>query len=354
MKRYLAYSLIATALCVSPVMAQAGGRGFPLQVVSTTVVGEEVEFGSIVAAAVGPEGNVYVVDHMNCAVLAFSPNGRMLWKVGRKGAGPGEYQLPYRITTIADSTILVFDLATGDVTTLGSNGRFITRARLPERFPYVNDILATPGEMWISGVVSTAGQRRLRGIHRFRRTAAGFVQAGSFGPLPPTRDTVVVRFWGAGDIARGRSGDLIYALNLPYVIYRYDPAGRQRAAVRSPVRVRGTPDEAFKIQRTERGMSIEDAERSPDYLSSVVEVHNGLVMVSRTTSQSRHWDLYTATGAFLSSREVPSEWGVAVGFDPARGFLWMVATHDDAPVLVRLQLAAGARSRTATSARRDR
>ena len=55
-----------------------------------------------------------------------------------------------------------------------------------------------------------------------------------------------------------------------------------------------------------------------------------------------HWDLFTPAGRSAGSREYPEAWGGAIGFDPTRNFLWMAAMHDDAPVLVRLQVTFGA------------
>lgn len=339
MKRCLAYSLIATALCVSPVMAQAGGRGFPLQVASTTVVGEEAGFASIVAATVSPTGVVYVVDYMNCTVSAFSPEGRMLWRVGRKGQGPGEYQLPYRVASAPDGSVLIFDLATNDVTTLSRDGRFLGRVRLPFKFPYVDDMVATASELLISGYTPT-GQARSHGIHRFRRNATGLAYAGSFAPLPTVRDTAIRRYWGAGDISRAGNVDLLYALNLPYLIYRYDGAGRQKAMIRPPIRVRGTPDDAVRIERNGRQTAISPGEEV-DRPSTVIEVIGGRLLVSRITPRGSHWDAFASSGAYVGSREFPKDWGAAVGFDFARNILWMVGTRDDAPVLMRVQITLG-------------
>ena len=56
-----------------------------------------------------------------------------------QGEGPGEYQIPYRITPTPAGTLLVFDLATRDVTTLSQDGRFVSRSHLPLNLPYVDE-----------------------------------------------------------------------------------------------------------------------------------------------------------------------------------------------------------------------
>lgn len=343
-------ALLFAILDAGAVSSQRNGASFPLSVVGTTVVGEDAELVSIVAATVGPGGNVYVLDYMSCAVFAFSPAGRMLWKVGRKGGGPGEYQLPSRITATPAGALLVFDLGTGDVTTLSRDGRFVSRSHLPIRFPYVDDLAVVGSDLLISGYSPDPPARR-HGIHRFRMAGGRMVYAGSFAPLPTVRDTAVLRYWGAGDIARAANGDLLFALALPYVVYRFDAAGRQKRVARPPFRVRGTPDDAVRIERNAEITSISRSETAAvDRPQSVVEVANGWMLVSRLSPRERHWDLFDPAGVFAGTREYPETWGGAIAYDPARSFLWMAATRDDAPVLVRLQLASGA----ATSTRRAR
>jgi len=334
-------ALLLALLPAQSAASQRNGASFPLNVVSSTSFGEEAELIEITAGTVGPSGNVYVVDRLSYAVAAFSPAGRMLWKAGRKGRGPGEYQLPYRITASPSGTLHVYDLGTGDVTTLSQDGRFVSRSHLPLRLPAVDDITTLGSDFLVSGYSPDPSARR-HGIHRFQIGGSRAVYAGSFAPLPTVRDTAVLRYWGAGDVTRAANGDLLFALALPYIVYRFDAAGRQKMLARPSFRVRGTPDDAVRIDRNDEMMVVSNTEAVVDRPYSVIEVSNGWMMVTRITRRSHHWDLFTPAGRFAGSREYPEAWGGAIGFDTARNFLWMAATHDDAPVLVRLQVTFGA------------
>jgi hypothetical protein len=265
----------------------------------------------------------------------------MLWKVGRKGKAPGEYQFPTRITATPVGTLLVFDLGTGDVTTLSQDGRFVSRTPLPLRLLAVDDMTMSGSDLLVSGYSPDPRARR-HGIHRFRTAGGRQVYAGSFAPVPTVRDTAVLRYWGAGDITRAANGDLLFALALPYVVYRYDAAGRQKMVARPSFRVRGTPDDAVRIERNDEITAISSTQAVVDRPNSVVEVAGGWMLVTRVTTRGRYWDLFTPAGRYAGSREYPREWGGAIAFDSARNLLWMVATHDDAPVLVRLQVSFGA------------
>jgi hypothetical protein len=347
MRRSAYAALLLALLAARSAAAQRNGASFPLNVVASATFGEEAEFTEIIAGTVGPTGNVYVVDRLSYAVAAFSPAGRMLWKVGRKGRGPGEYQLPYRIAVTPAGTLLVYDLGTGDVTTLSQDGRFISRSHLPLRLHYVDDIAAVGSDLLVSGFSPDPRAHR-NGIHRFRIGGPQAMYAGSFAPLPTVRDTAILPQWGAGDITRAASGDLVFALALPYVVYRFDAAGRQKMQARPSFHVRGTPDDAVSIDRSGEWTRISSTGADVDRPHSIVEVANGWMLVTRVMRRARYWDLFTPDGRYAGSREYPREWGGAIGFDPARNFLWMAATHDDVPVLVRLQVTSGA----TTSSRR--
>lgn len=347
MRRSCFAALLLAPLIAGSAASQRNGASFPLNIVAAATFGEEAEFTEIIGGTVAPTGTVYVVDRLNYAVAAFSPAGRMLWKVGRKGRGPGEYQLPYRIAVTPAGTLLVYDLGTGDVTTLSQDGRFISRTHLPLRLHFVDDIAVVGSDLLVSGY-SPDPQAHRNGIHRFRLGGPQAAYAGSFAPLPTVRDTAVLPQWGAGDITRAANGDLIFALALPYVVYRFDTAGRQKVQARPSFRVRGMPDDAVRIDRSGEWTSFSSTGADVDRPHSVVEVANGWMLVTRVLRRARYWDLFTSDGRYVGSREYPREWGGVIGFDAARNFLWMVATHDDVPVLVRLQVTSGA----TTSSRR--
>src|SRR4051794_18935210 len=47
---------------------------------------------SIGLARLGPDGRVYVLDRVDRAIRVFDPTGRLVGTIGRRGAGPGEFQ----------------------------------------------------------------------------------------------------------------------------------------------------------------------------------------------------------------------------------------------------------------------
>ncbi|HEV7591099.1 MAG TPA: 6-bladed beta-propeller [Longimicrobium sp.] len=280
---------------------------------------------------------MYVLDHMNFRVTAFSPDGRVLWKVGRAGRGPGEFQLPYRLDVAPNGNIVVFDFGASEVTTLSPSGTFVGRVRLPFSFRQVDNLVALAnGDLLISGFTTANDRVTQFGIHRFRVRGEQLEHIASFGPLPNARDREVLAHWGAGNVVRTSAGDLLYLLRLPYEVHRYDSGGRERAVYRPRTPLRAVPDDFVRIERTARGTAVSSAQPRLERLGSVLEVANRWVVASRIGPAGTTWDLFDVSGRLVASRAIPREWGALLGYDRARNVLWLAGTQDDAPVLLRL------------------
>jgi hypothetical protein len=309
-----------------------------VRVSSIQVVGRDAGLGAIAMTRVGPQGNVYAADYLNARVVAFSAEGRLLWTSGRKGRGPGEFQLPYRLDPRPGGGVLVLDAGTSEVTLLNARGRFVTRYRLPFRLDQPDAIVGLPnGHLAISGTTSAEPRARRHGIHRFRVSGTELEYVGSFGPLPRVRNTLVLQNWGAGSATLAANGDLLYALRIPFEIHRFDPTGRPRGVVRYPFRTRGTPDDTEEIVVTAKETTYSTTDADVERPGVAFELPGGLLVVTRSSRDARHWDFFRG-GRYLGSQRIDPDWGGVAGYDPARGFLWMTGTLDDEPVLRRLSI----------------
>jgi hypothetical protein len=70
---------------------------------------EKLIFGDELEIAVDSEENIYILDSRNFRVLKFDKNGKFLWKIGRKGQGPGELERPYKIKITSKNNFAVLD-----------------------------------------------------------------------------------------------------------------------------------------------------------------------------------------------------------------------------------------------------
>lgn len=58
---------------------------------------------------VDSSGNIFILDPQNYRILKFDKIGRFLWKAGRKGQGPGEFEYPFKIKCSKDNLVAVLD-----------------------------------------------------------------------------------------------------------------------------------------------------------------------------------------------------------------------------------------------------
>jgi len=70
---------------------------------------ENLVFYSIRSIAVDRELNIYVLDSRNFQILKFDKEGKFLWKAGREGQGPGEFQRPNNVTVDHSNGVAILD-----------------------------------------------------------------------------------------------------------------------------------------------------------------------------------------------------------------------------------------------------
>lgn len=75
------------------------------QVTTGTVIpptGPEYAFEHVLGIEVGPDGSILILDPTQKALLRFSPRGEYQGRLGRSGAGPGEFNWPVRMGMLKD------------------------------------------------------------------------------------------------------------------------------------------------------------------------------------------------------------------------------------------------------------
>jgi hypothetical protein len=102
----------ATVVVTNP--APAGTRADTVRARPTAVIGQvegppDYTFGAISGLAADQAGRVYVADAMSGDVRAFTPQGRVVRRIGRAGDGPGEFRRPTGLAFDAAGALYVRD-----------------------------------------------------------------------------------------------------------------------------------------------------------------------------------------------------------------------------------------------------
>ncbi len=73
--------------------------------------GPEYTLSDIRSVQVDEEENIYVLDLKDVRIKVFDKNGKGLRVFGKKGQGPGELQLPYRMYLISGKELMFYDIS---------------------------------------------------------------------------------------------------------------------------------------------------------------------------------------------------------------------------------------------------
>ncbi len=92
---------------------------------------DEYMFGNIQAFALGPAGNVYVLDRQVPVLREYDATGTYVRDIGREGGGPGEYERPASLAILPDGRMLVRDPGNGRINVYDAEGTSFTSWRLP-------------------------------------------------------------------------------------------------------------------------------------------------------------------------------------------------------------------------------
>jgi hypothetical protein len=144
------------------------------------------ELHEVVGALRLADGRIVIADAGNAVILYFSPEGRLLASVGRKGDGPSEFRTLQAIGKAAGDTVWVYDFShhrltfispeiavVGEITLRPPAGPALAVGVLPDRTIVV-------GEAWSPGVVATATEP---GLNRER---VAYLRYSSTGELMDT------------------------------------------------------------------------------------------------------------------------------------------------------------------------
>ncbi len=346
--------LLSVVLAATAAAQEGGptGTGFQMPqlrqliAIGCDACGDARQFGSVLDVALGPDGQVLVVDATAPMIRLFDRNGRILWSGGRPGAGPGEYRLPIRARLLADGSIIVVDMTLQRITHLGPD-RAVRQAVPIGRFASTATI-ARDGSVTI-GSDNFAGKLT---IARWR--PGGALEEVGVLPLVPRAPDGTMTF---PSIAGASDGSLAAITSSDYAILRLGPDLSPRATLaRQVARVRRTAAEEEELQRRSAasGRQMASAERGqsraapagplPSSAVRPLKPHLSVdalrfddrdrlwVRTMRGTLAQTVFDLFAPSGTFVGSLTLPHRvvaWTVGFGQLAA-----LVEDDDGVPKLV--------------------
>ena len=99
-------------------IGQSGGR-------------DEYVFSRINGMDVDDSGNVYAIEGVDACVRVFDKDGLFLRTIGRKGQGPGEFQMPLFVQVTAAGEVFVGDYSGAQAVYFSRSGDYLRRKTMP-------------------------------------------------------------------------------------------------------------------------------------------------------------------------------------------------------------------------------
>lgn len=122
----------AIALLVFPSLLASQATSVPSLVPTVSLPGASpILFAQVQDAVPTADGGVLVLDLGNHALYRFDAAGRFLDSLGRRGRGPGEFQVPDGLVRTADGGMGVLDISLSSVLWWNRQGRHESQTSLP-------------------------------------------------------------------------------------------------------------------------------------------------------------------------------------------------------------------------------
>jgi hypothetical protein len=308
----------------------------------------EYEMGVIGDAVIGPDGAVYVLDLTNNRVLAFDTAGRLQWRAGGKGAGPGEFRLAYRLAARPGGGVAVIDWGLGRISLWSAAGKVEQSAHLPFSFQQIDGMRFTADGLLAIAATTGSPRGAAHSIHLFDVIRPGddsVRHLRSFGRVSVAKDAEVATISGAGGISIDGQGRLLLTRKRPFDVTRYTSAGDSVSAIAIAAPLRYHLDDYLTITRsgkqTFRGTGARM--RDVEIPVPVTPIDGGLLLGGRAAVDKTTIDLYSPTGKLEFSAKNPAGCLQLLDIDVARRVIYCRAERNDEPVLIRVPFAIAGR-----------
>ncbi len=172
-----------------------------------------IDAGKPTGISVGPDGNIYAADTHYSRIVVFSPDGRLLRTIGRKGDGPGEFRLPTDVAFDDEGFIYVSEYGGHDrISRFTADWRFLADFGTPDSGeaslarPQCIVVSRVDQTLWVADACNhriVHFDRQGRFLGAFGRQGAGFGELNfPYGIAELSDGTLVVCEYGNNRVQR--------------------------------------------------------------------------------------------------------------------------------------------------------
>ncbi len=255
-------------------------------------------FHSFLRVAIDSDSNIYILDARNHRVLKFDKNGNFIWKTGRKGQGPGEFQYPMEIVISPSGEIAVRE--SRKIHFFNNIGKYLRTINLEKT---INGLQFLPdGRLFINIFVMGQPGVAAEFYSKDGKFLSKFPDKYRYGPkLPPTLGVTIVE--GGFKFLNNK-----FYLSIPdkYEIREYDLKGNLLKKIKRKIKLKPPNIELFAGGRGVRVYPSDDC--GPCFLYKGKFLINKLTLVEKKGKDyesNSFLDFFNEKGQFLGSYPLP-------------------------------------------------
>lgn len=265
------------------------------------------------------DGAALVADLAENTISKFDASGALMWKVGKRGSGPGEFLTASLVAPCADGRAWVADVLAQRLTLLAPDGALLRSRPVDVPMNSMDDLLCVEqGGVIIAGVTSSE-QARGSVLHRFDG-AGDYLR--SFAMLDPSQSPQLLSLWGVGSIYRVAHDTIMLARWVPLRLERYAISGSLLGSVPLADEPASSLDALFTVVTDKFGevASITDGPgaTAASRLTGFVSLSNGRSLVSLGSAESSRLALLDSLGRTLRTARLPVESWNQIGYDASK------------------------------------
>lgn len=114
---------------------------------------EEQMFQDIRTFDVNDNGDIYILDEKAANIKVFDSNGRHLRTIGKKGPGPGEFEMPISIAITPRKEIIINDMGKRALAFFDLEGHYIRQLSIADKFLFFGPRVTSQGHLIASHMV---------------------------------------------------------------------------------------------------------------------------------------------------------------------------------------------------------
>ncbi len=273
---------------------------------------EEYMIGQVSDLALGRDGSLFVFDGQVPVVRHYDATGKFLRRIGRSGAGPGEYRSVSGLATLADGRLLIWDTGNWRVNVYAPSGDFSTQWTTPSGMSGGGTAQYSRAVM-----VDSAGRVVMRKeVFDFQRMGRNSTIWLRYRPDGTFIDTVHAPAGPRAEPLVARSGNVSTSLGVPFMPIRVatmSPAGNLIAGYpnRYAFEIHQADGRAVSVRRDVRAEPVSRSERS--------EARRTVEERMRQTDPNWSW-----SGPDIPDHK-PHYYGLVAGLD---GRIWVLLTPE--------------------------